>query len=79
MDTQHSQYECGWLRGGVSVERGMEEVRGKKKTQAETIWNARSHMGQSLSRSCARELCQGAVEETLGVVTTGTRLCGRKG
>ena len=69
---QHSQYECGWLRGGVYVDRGMEEVRGKKKTQAETRWNARSHMGQSLLLSCARELCQGAGEEPGGWVATGT-------
>ena len=62
----HSQYECGWLRGGVYVELGTEEVR-VKKIQAETIWTARSHMGQSLLLSCVRGLCQGAGEETWGV------------
>ena len=31
-----------------------------EKTQAETKWNARCHMGQSLALPCALELCQGA-------------------
>ena len=49
--------------GGFAVSRMSavvkEEVRGEK-TQAETRWNARSHMSQSLSLSCALDLCQRA-------------------
>ena len=51
-----------------------EEVR-PEKTQAETMWNARSYLRQSLSLSCAFDLCQGAGDENWVGLSPQVRDC----